>query len=55
MKKWNEYTGREKRMITVVVVLLVVVLLSWGRVHDDFRKGVSIFYGTPQDTVKTAP
>lgn len=55
MKKWNEYTKQEKRMIFVVAFLLIVVLLSWGRVHDDFQKGMKHFYGTSADTTAVAP
>lgn len=55
MKKWSEYTGQEKRMVIVIAVLLIVVLLSWGRVRNDFRKGVEVFFGIPRDTVQVIP
>mgnify|MGYP000256969597 CR=1 FL=1 len=55
MKKWNEYTKQEKRMLVIVIVLLVVVVLSWGRVHHDFQKGVKYFYGVSADTTEVKP
>lgn len=50
MKKWKDYTRQEKSMMIVLFVLLIVVLLSWGRVHDGVQKGMTIFYGSPADT-----
>lgn len=55
MKKWNEYTKQEKTMLIVVAVLLIVVILSWGRVHHDFQKGVKYCYGVSSDTTEAKP
>ncbi|WP_294140312.1 hypothetical protein [uncultured Sanguibacteroides sp.] len=44
MKAWKDYTKQEKRMIIVLGVLLLAVLLSFGRVNREFRKGVKFFY-----------
>lgn len=52
MKKWSEFTKQEKRMLILVIVLLVVVILNWGRVHQDFQKGVKHFYGNSQDATE---
>lgn len=53
MKKWNEFSGAEKRMMIAIGVLVLLVLLTFGRVNEGIRKGFHRFFSTPVDTVQT--
>lgn len=44
MKKWSEYSGSEKGMVIVIGVMLIAVCLSFGRIQDGFRKGITFFF-----------
>lgn len=50
MKKWNEYTLPEKRMIVVIGILLVLILLTFGRVDREIRKGFGNFFSSSAPT-----
>lgn len=50
MKKWNEYTLPEKRMIVVIGILLVLLLLTFGRVDREIRKGFGNFFSSSAPT-----
>lgn len=52
MKKWNEFSGSEKRMIIVLGVLVILIVLTFGRVNQGVRNGFSHFFSTPADTVQ---
>lgn len=52
MKKWNEFSGSEKRMIIVLGVLVILIVLTFGRVIQGVRNGFSHFFSTPADTVQ---
>lgn len=44
MKKWNEYSGSEKRMVVVIVILFLLVLLTFSRVDQGARRGFQHFF-----------
>jgi len=44
MKKWKDFTREERRMLIIAGVLLIVVLLSLGRIREQFSKGVNFFF-----------
>ena len=50
MRKWQEFSGPEKRMVIVIVVLLLGVLLTIGRVKNGVGRGFSLFVRSPADT-----
>ncbi len=52
MKKWNEFSGSEKRMIIVLGVLVILIVLTFGRVNQGVRNGFSHFFSIPADTVQ---
>lgn len=52
MKKWNEYSGSEKRMIAVIGILVILVLLTFSRIDQGARKGFHHFFSGPADTVQ---
>lgn len=48
MKKWKEFSREERRMIIIIGVLLVAILLSFGRVKEQFDKGIKFFFSKEQ-------
>ena len=51
MKAWNNYAKEERRMLIIIGVLLLAILLSFGRISSDWKKGFDFFYPTPQKEV----
>ncbi len=43
MKIWNNLSNNEKAMIGAFLLLIIMVVLSWGRISEGFKKGVEPF------------